>query len=155
MERVTTAEIVARRALGMSCGAECVDWAVGLLAAGVDTVHLRRLAGIVPPYNEFEIAALLDKALDELSESAVSRSAAMTLYARSRLRAALQGDADLIHEVRTLAELCCQSGYADELYDFYNLQCAYDLPGADPTEVTAKIRDFALAFVRQRERHST
>jgi hypothetical protein len=78
----------------------------------------------------------------------------MTLFARERLRAALEGNAELVHEVRVLAELCWKSGYPDELMAFYNLECDYDLPGADPTAVTAKIRAFAEAFVRRQEDES-
>jgi hypothetical protein len=104
---------------------------------------------MVAPYNHFELADLRDRVLEELGETPISRSAALTLYARERLRAALNGRADLITEVRALAEMCGQAGYPDELWDFYELECDLDLPGADVATVTAAIHSFAATFVGQ------
>jgi hypothetical protein len=119
--RVSTAEILAARALEHPCGQECVDWAVTMLIEGRDAPHLRMLAGQERPYNHFELANLRDRALDELGEGRGFRDQAVRLYARERLQAAIAGHADLPTEVAVVAQLCIENDYARDLFDFYLL----------------------------------
>jgi hypothetical protein len=156
--RVTTAEIVARRALEMTCGQECVDWATDVLTAGRDTPHLRMLAGAEGPHNHFELAELRDRTLDELGEAPVSHVDGVRIYARERLRAATAGSADLRVEIAVVADLCSTNDYPGELHDFYLLHNAYEdlqslgvqfyWPDADRANILAIMKHRAEEFVR-------
>jgi hypothetical protein len=59
----STKEILAWRALNRSVDESWVDWAVSMLQAGHDTLHLAILAGEAEPFNQFEMTAIVDKAL--------------------------------------------------------------------------------------------
>jgi hypothetical protein len=157
--RVTTVEILARRALELTCGQECVDWAVGLLVEGQDSVHLRELAGALEPLYHFEVAALRDAALDELHIEPVSPADAVTMYARERLRAALAGNANLIDAIYFVSQLYIAHDDARALLDFYLLDNAYaDLRfqgeqwywnGADRSNILEIMRQRAEEFVAE------
>jgi hypothetical protein len=159
--RVTTAEILAKRALEMSCGQDCLDWAATLLIEGHDTHYLRMLAGKLPPHNHFEIAALRDRALDELGVSSVSREDAVCLYAAERLRSAIAGETDLQTEMAALAQLCIDANYARSLFDFYLLSNASEdletsdmqwyWPDATRSNILQIMRNRAEEFVREAE----
>jgi hypothetical protein len=157
LRRVTTAEILAKRALERSCGQDCVDWAVALLIEGWDTPHLRMLAGKNAPHNHFEIAALRDRVLDELGATCISREQAVSMFAAVRLEPAINGEADLPTEVAAVAQLCIDTGYGNELSDFYLLHHAYDAiqnsdeqrywPDADRSNILKIMRNRAEEFV--------
>jgi hypothetical protein len=157
--RVTTAEIVAGRALEEECGQECVEWAVTMLIEGRDTPHLRVLAGMLPPHNHFQLADLRDKALSELGEPSLSRDRAIVVYARERLHAALADDLDLPTEIETVAQLCIAGNYLNDLFDFYLLWNAHDdlktselqwyWPGADRSNILEIMKRRAEEFIRR------
>jgi hypothetical protein len=62
----STKEILAWRVLNRSVNESWIDWAVSMLQAGHDTLHLAILAGATEPFNQFEMIAIVDKALAEL-----------------------------------------------------------------------------------------
>ncbi len=68
-------------ALGHFFDEECVAWAVSELVAGRDSPSLRVLAGEGPPFNQFEMASLVDRVLGELhvSRFACAKEAALAL----------------------------------------------------------------------------
>jgi hypothetical protein len=158
---VSTGEIVASRALERQCGEDCIDWALSMLVDGHDSRHLRMLAGRVEPHNHFELAALRDRALEELGEKPVSFGQALRLFAKERLRLAIAGTADLPAEVARVANLCVADDYARDLYDFYLLHDAYtDLahddqawtwPGANRSNILQIMKSRAEEFLRTAE----
>src|SRR5262245_9133475 len=89
MTKISTAHILADKALQESCGQNCVDWAITMLEQGHDGHNLMMLAGMLPPYNHFEIAALRDRALHELRIGDLDPSVAIRTFAVERLRLAL------------------------------------------------------------------
>lgn len=161
MTRVTTSQILAERALEESCGQQCVDWAVGLLEEGHVEDFVLRLAGMLPPYNHFEIRDLTDKALDELKVDDLPTDDAVTKYAAELFQSALAGRANLIDSLATVKQLCIANGYQQNIMDFYLLFFAYaDLqsydtqwywPGADRENVQSIVRERAIAFVEANE----
>jgi hypothetical protein len=62
----STKEILAYRTPNRVVDERWVDWAVSMLEQGYDTPHLRVLAGESPPFNQFEMVALADRAFEEL-----------------------------------------------------------------------------------------
>ena len=132
MMKVTTAQILADKALNQPCGTTCVDWAISMLEEGRDGDYLTRLAGMLPPYNHFELADLRDRTLREQGIPDLDRSAAVHAFAAERLRLALAGDVELITALEAVKDLCIAQDYVKELYDFYLLYWAYrDLCGSD------------------------
>ena len=127
---MTTARILAEKAFQETCGQQCVDWAIGLLESGHDSPHLRQLAGMLPTYNHFEMAALRDRTIEELKFAEVTPTVAIREYAAEVLRYALHGDLDVIEALKVVADLCVANDYAPDLMDFYRLYYAHiDLQG--------------------------
>ena len=127
MLTITTARILADKALQNTCGKECVDWAVSILEQGHNGQCLSILAGISPPFNHFELADYRDRALRELGIADVGDpNAAVSTLAAEHLRYALVGGEDLISTLRTIKGLCIANYYQKDIYDFYTLFFAYD-----------------------------
>jgi hypothetical protein len=157
--KVTTAHILADKALDEPCGQTCVDWAITMLEQGHDGHYLTRLAGMLPPYNHFELADLRDRALREQGIPDVDDSAAVRAFAAERLRLALAGEIELMTAVEAVADLCIARDYAKELFDFYLLYFAYiDLrdsdiqwywQGATRENIDAISRQRAVEFLRE------
>ena len=104
MPTVTTARILADKALHHFCGQECVDWAITMPEQGHDGRSLAMLAGMSPPLDHFQLAEYRDQSLHELGIAEMSESAAVTTYVAERLRLALNGEADLGTTLRTIKD---------------------------------------------------
>lgn len=156
MAIITTAPILADKALQRTCGQECVDWAVSMLEQGHDNPGITMLAGLSPPFNHFEVAGYRDRSLRELGITDVSDSIAVTTYVAERLRLALSGEADLAATLCVIKDLCVARDYPRDIYDFYLLYFAHtDLqesefqwywPEATRENIVSIIRQRAEAF---------
>lgn len=62
----STIEILAYKIFKRDFGKEWVNWAVEMLMNGFDTEYLVILAGMIEPYDQFEMQSITEKALDEL-----------------------------------------------------------------------------------------
>jgi hypothetical protein len=132
MATITTARILAEKALQATCGQECVDWAVSMLEQGRDGHYLTMLAGMSPPLNHFEVADYRDRSLRELGIANISDSEAVAAYSAEHLRLALAGEVDLISTLSVIKDLCIAHDYQRDIYDFYTLYFAYtDLQESD------------------------
>ncbi len=115
------------------------------------------LAGMIPPFNHFELAQLRDQALREIAIVDVDDSTGTRLYAAACLRVAVDGRADLVETVRLLGDLCVALKYPHDLYDFYLLRHADDdlklltfsphLPDATRENILSIMRERAQAFL--------
>lgn len=121
----STALILARRALQLTCGNECVRWAESLLETGGDSVHLRMLAGATERGNHFELAALRDRALEELGVPCVARDEAVRRLAAEWLQEAGSDVDRLWLAVQSVCELAISADHPSELEDFYLLAYAH------------------------------
>jgi len=110
----------------MTCGQNCVDWAMSLVVAGQEGANIAMLAGMTPPHNHFEIAAMRDLALRDLGVTVLARDAAPGAWAREAFRQAADDDHELRNVVRAVSALCVAEGYCKDLFDFYLLDCAFD-----------------------------
>src|ERR1043165_9798094 len=149
----TRAQLLADRALDKAPTDAWVQWAVNELLAGQDSPHLRILAGERPPFDPFEISALLDKVLSELAVAVPSRDKAMLAYAAELADTLVKSQANDVAPLRQLRDLCIESGYPKYLYNFYLLAFAeQDLQaggvqfywlGATPANIRQLILDCA------------
>jgi hypothetical protein len=129
---VTTTKILARKALDRACGQECVDWAISLLERGYSMRNIEILAGMMPPFNHFEIAQLRNSVLLDIGAPELSHGDAVHAYAGELAAEVLRNDADMVQLVAELADLCIAEGYPPELYDSYLLYNAWqDLRSAE------------------------
>lgn len=158
MDIITTARILADKALQKVCGQECVDWAMSMLEQGGDGHYLAMLATMSPPFNHFEIASYRDHALKELGISDIDASRAVSTYAAERLRLLLNDEADPVSVLGVIKDLCVANGYQRDIFDFYLLYLAYtDLQeyetqwywnGATRENIVSIIRQGAEAFIQ-------
>ncbi len=108
---VTTAQILAERAMQQTCDKQCVDWAIRLLESGHETLAACRLAAKLRPHNHFELASLRDQILNELGHAHTSNDDAITAYAVEILTDAVNGRADLDEVLGKTKDLCIGNDY--------------------------------------------
>lgn len=155
---VTTSQLLASKALQETAGQQCVDWAITMLEQGYESDHLLRLAGMVPPYNHFEISYLRDRALEELNVEDVAIDVALTRFASQIVTEALNGGRTMLSAMEIIKDLCIGNDYQSNLMDFYLLYFAYtDLqqfdvqwywPNATHNNIEEIVRERAIEFVR-------
>lgn len=114
------------KTLERRCGQECVDWAIGLLEQGITTRNLAILAGMTPPLNPFEMAALRDRVLEDLRIPHLSRGEAIVAYASELAAAGMTDARSPFVLLRELSELCIAEGYLSELHNCYLLSNAWE-----------------------------
>jgi hypothetical protein len=94
---LTTNMILARRALGQLRGGDAAEWACEQLSSGLDTPHLRQLAGAPHAANSFELEELFDRTAREMGLDVLSTEGAVVVYAqelaREYIRAAVTREA--------------------------------------------------------------
>lgn len=122
----STQEILAWRALNRSVDESWVDWAVSMLEAGHDTRHLAILAGMTEPFNQFEMIAIVDKALTELGYDWSDEETVLKDHVADVLQRMLVDQITSRDALRGLMELCVELGYSSDLYKFYLLYFAQD-----------------------------
>lgn len=122
-----TVELLAMRKLGKSVDERWVAWAVSMLVEGQDTPALRILAGEAPPFNQFEMADLVDRVFRELGlEAFDSPHSAAVGYASVLARGVLDGKISVQFAVFELSEVYVELDFLDDLQDFYRLRHARD-----------------------------
>ena len=154
---ITTAQVLAERALNEACGQSCVEWAISMLEQGKDGTHLRMLASMSPPFNHFEVAEYRDRSLEELGVGNTADAEAINMYAAEVLRLAATDEAELPSALARVKDLCVGFNYPKNLYDFYLLHFAYsDLQdsevqwywkGADRSNIDSIIEERVRAFL--------
>lgn len=123
--RITTNRILADKVLSNFCGEDCVAWGMGLLEQGIDLKSVAILAGLLPPYNHFEVMGLRDRVLRELEVKDLDIEATLTRCAIELLESALSDDDELILAVYRVGQLGEANNYQENLYDFSLLYSAY------------------------------
>lgn len=157
MPTVTTTRIVAEKWLQKTCAQQCVDWAIGMLEDGSESDHVTRLAGKLPPFNHFEIAALRDRALEELQVVEAPREEAVIAYASEVLLQGLDGEIPWEEVLPRVAKLHVDCDFLPALQRFYLLANAFsDLQSneyqyyvreADRSNIVALVEHEARAFL--------
>jgi len=157
---VTTAQILADRALQTSCGEQCVDWAIGLLETGRETSATCRLAAKLKPHNHFELASLRDQILVELGVYDTSDDDAIIMYSAELLGRANDGTVELDTAIAEVKDMYVANDLdPSEIYDFYLLYFAradlkeqefqYYWPDANRSNIEQITRDCVHKFVAE------
>jgi hypothetical protein len=162
---VSTAHLLADKALQETAGQQCVDWAIGMLEQGYESEHLIRLAGMLPLYNHFEVSSLRDRALEELQIRQSNNDSILRQYAAELLSEGLNGGRELNLAIKEVKDLYIRNGFdPGDLKDFYLLYFAYtDLqdsdmqwywPSGTRENINAIIRERAAEFVAAQQSQS-
>jgi hypothetical protein len=120
----TTEQLLIRRSLQKRLGREIADWATEQLVRGVDTPHLRQLAGVSGTEGQGELEDLFDRTSREMGLKAPSPEAAIALYAQDLARDHLAGAVTQEKFLNELCQLCIDTDYRRDLYPFYLLRFA-------------------------------
>ena len=156
-------ELLALRKLGRGVDQRWVEWAVAMLGKGYDTPSLRRLAGESPPFNQFEMAALVDATFGELELSPFESPAdAAVAYASILAQHILDRVIPMNVALWELAQRYVQRSDVDgdqNLHDFYLLHYALDdlrdlevqnyWPKGDRETMDEVIRDYCRTWLGQ------
>jgi hypothetical protein len=157
---VTTAQILAEKALRKTCDEQCVEWAIGLLESGHQSIATCRMAAKLRPHNHFELASLRDQILDELKVDCTSNDDAIVMYTFELLSHANDGTIEVDTAIDIVKELYESNGLEpDEIQDFYWLYFARDelkdqgfqyyLPDADRSNIDQITHDRIREFVAE------
>ena len=120
----STAEILVYKVLNRDIDNIWCDWAIDMLETGFDTEHLRILAGVNQPYNQFELQDLTTKVLNELQLAFSDKEQTIKNYACYLIDKFLLGDLTQITVLNILKDICIEMGHEKLLYDFYLLYFA-------------------------------
>ncbi|MEM7794349.1 MAG: hypothetical protein AAGE59_38020 [Cyanobacteria bacterium P01_F01_bin.86] len=104
----------------------CVDWAMDALCAGEDSPSLRILAGLTPPLYSLEVREYATRALKELGIKIPTGKDAISTCARVLMEEILANPDDMQDRLSILSELCIDTNYRKDIYDFYLLHWAFD-----------------------------
>lgn len=110
--RLSTRAIQGARVLNYSPDQRWIDWAEGLLVEGTDTPGLRMMAGLLPPFNSFEVTRLLDRVRDELGVSAMSPAEAPAAYAHDLVSELVDGRGFTHDVLEELCQLCIATAHS-------------------------------------------
>ena len=120
---VTTAQILAERAMQLPCDEQCVEWAIGLLESGHETAATCRLAAKLRPHNHFELAALRDRILVELDAADTTFDSTVCTYVAEMLACSDTETLDaVLKEIKNI--YVSNDHEPTDIYDFYLLYFA-------------------------------
>ena len=151
--RMTTLELLTARALNETIDGSWISWAVKMLQEGHDSQSLRELAGESPPFNQFELLAIVDRTLEELALDWSDTHQVVRQYRNELLQELLAGTKSSKEVLKILKDLCIAMDNVTYLYDFYLLFFAqadleeeefqYYWPDADRSNIESEILKWA------------
>ncbi|MNW88015.1 hypothetical protein D3C86_172690 [compost metagenome] len=101
----STYVILAYKVLNYNIDQFWIDWAVEMLMNGYETEHLVILAGISPPYDQFELHSLTDKVFNELHLDYSDRDQVIRNYVSYLLSTADFDHFNVVEILKPLREL--------------------------------------------------
>ena len=121
-----TCKMLVERALKVDQAEDWIDWAIEMLLAGFDTEHLRILAGLLPPFNRFELNVFVDKTLQELKLDNQHEDDLTYGYVYYLILQALDKQKSFKSVLSEIRSLCIYRGHDQNLMPFYLLYYALD-----------------------------
>jgi hypothetical protein len=149
----STAAILAYKNLNRNIDKFWIDWAVEMLMSGFDTENLVILAGISPPYDQFELQSLTNKVLEELRLDYSNREKTIRGYVRYLIQTGTAEELDVISSLKILRELrdlYYELDYDNSILTFYNLYYGLEDLQHDDVQwyVDGMDKDNMLSFVK-------
>jgi hypothetical protein len=135
-----------------------------MLEEGHDSPSLRILSGLTPPLNHFEIAALRERVLADLSPPELQLEDPVMAYVRELFATAIADDRLMVRTFQQIAQLAIQLEQPRDLQRFYNFYSAWEdlqyseeqwyWDGADRSNIDGIMRREAEAFIAQAKMRS-
>lgn len=157
----STYKVLAEKALQNDTSEKWIDWALEMMESGYETEHLVILAGLSPHLNRFEFDDTVNKALKELSLDTIPKDEMVHGYVYYLVDQALNSKMSTKIVLATLRDICRDSDYDKELFDFYLLAYAKEeldeldvqfyWQDADKSNIDSIIRDKLLDWKKNYE----
>lgn len=122
----STYKVLANRALQQDSTDDWIDWAMDMIEAGFESEHLYILAGMPRQINSFELNAVVNRTLEELSLNKNSDDEVINDYVNYLIGGALHEKIPTKQVLYQLRDLCQQRDYDRALYPFYLLYFALE-----------------------------
>lgn len=124
MEVLSTYRILKAKAFNEDIDESWIDWAIEMMEAGYESDHLYMLAGIIKPYNQFELQELTNKVLRDLHLDYSDKDAVLNNYIYFLLSASIDYPETYMKTLRELRDIYYELGMDSRLTDFYLLYYA-------------------------------
>lgn len=120
----STYEILKMRSLNEDVDRRWVDWAIEMMEAGFESDNLYILAGIMPPYNQFELLELTNSVLQELGLVFTDHEKVIRNYVCFLIKKALEDPQKQFATLHELKDIYYTLDTAKEYQDFMLLYYA-------------------------------
>lgn len=120
----STTAILAYKSLNRDVDKEWIDWAVEMLMNGFDSEHLVILAGISPPYDQFELQSLTQKVFQELKLDYSNQKMVIRNYVSHLFTFEIMENSDiqsLLKSLRLLRDIYYELDYGSYISPLYKL----------------------------------
>lgn len=120
----STAAILAYKSLNRDVDKAWIDWAVEMLMNGFDSEHLVILAGISPPYDQFELQSLTQKVFQELKLDYSDQKIVIRNYVSYLFTSEVTENSDIqsiLKGLRSLRDIYYELDYDNHIRPFYFL----------------------------------
>lgn len=120
----STYEILKMKALNEDIDRRWIDWALEMMEAGFESDDLYILAGIVPPYNQFELLELTSAVLQDLQLVFIDHEKVIRNYVYFLIKKAIGDPEKQFATLHELKEIYYALDIAKEYQDFMLLYYA-------------------------------
>ena len=103
-----------------------VEWALEMMEAGYESENLYILAGIIKPYNQFELQELTDRVLADLDLTTNDKSLTIRNYVYYILSKTINEPNKYLETLKEVKDICIGLEMEKEYMDFYLLYFAKD-----------------------------
>lgn len=125
-EVISTYRILMKKAFNEDIDENWVEWALEMMEAGYESDSLYILAGIMKPYNQFELQELTDKVIADLNLETSDKSLTIRNYVYYILSTTINEPREYLTTLREVKDICIGLDMEKEYMDFYLLYFAKD-----------------------------
>jgi len=125
-EVLSTYRILMKKAFNEDIDESWVEWALEMMEAGYESENLYILAGIIKPYNQFELQELTDRVLADLDLTTNDKSLTIRNYVYYILSKTINEPNKYLETLKEVKDICIGLEMEKEYMDFYLLYFAKD-----------------------------
>ena len=126
MKVVSTYKILKAKAFNEDIDESWIDWAIEMMEAGYESENLYMLAGVIKPYNQFELQVLTNKVVQDLKLDYSDKEITLKNYVYYLITNSISHPETYIKTLRELKNICIDLNMDSGYMDFYLLYFAKD-----------------------------